>query len=166
MNIVAIVLQVLLGLVFMGAGASKLAGARMQVENFDSLHLPQWFRPVVGIVEIIGVVGILAGVAVPWVAALAALWLVAVMLGALMTHIRVRDVAQNFVHQQWSCALPRSWSLFGGPRWLPTYCRKREADSHLHMSHGALCWDSPVGDERRESGPGRIGCIDIRARWA
>ncbi len=69
----------------------------MQVENFDSLHLPQWFRPVVGIVEIIGVVGILAGVAVPWVAALAALWLVAVMLGALMTHIRVRDVAQNFV---------------------------------------------------------------------
>ena len=97
MNIVAIVLQVLLGLVFMGAGASKIAGARMQVETFDRLHLPQWFRPVVGIVEVIGVVGILAGVAVHWLAAVAAIWFVGVMLGALMTHVRVRDAARDVV---------------------------------------------------------------------
>jgi uncharacterized membrane protein YphA (DoxX/SURF4 family) len=97
MNIVATMFQVLLGLVFLGAGASKLAGARMQVESFDRYRLPQPFRPIVGIIEIIGALGILASVAVPWLAALAALWLVGVMLGALMTHIRIRDSIQNFV---------------------------------------------------------------------
>jgi uncharacterized membrane protein YphA (DoxX/SURF4 family) len=96
-NIVATVLQVLLGLAFLGAGVSKLAGAQMQVEIFDRLRLSQSFRPIVGIVEIIGALGILAGVAVHWVAAVAAIGLVGVMLGALLTHIRSRDAVQNVV---------------------------------------------------------------------
>lgn len=97
MNIVATALQILLGVVFLGAGASKLAGARMQVETFDRLHLPQWFRPIVGIVEVIGALGIAVGVGVHWVAAVAAIWLVAIMLGALTAHIRIGDAARNVV---------------------------------------------------------------------
>jgi len=97
MNIVAIVLQVLLGVAFLGAGASKMAGAQTQVKNFDRWRLPQGWRPIVGLVELIGALGLLVGVVLPWVAAIAAVLLVVVMLGALLTHVRIRDVAQHFV---------------------------------------------------------------------
>lgn len=96
MNIVATVLQVLLGLFFLASGGSKIAGAKAQVELFERLRLPQWFRPVVGSVEIIGALGLLVGAALHWVATLAALWLCGVMLGALLTHARIRDTAQHF----------------------------------------------------------------------
>src|SRR4051812_29797447 len=97
MNMIATVLQVLLGLVFLGAGGSKIAGARMQVETFDRLRLPQWFRPIVGIIEIVGALGLLVGLVMPLVTAVAAIWLVGVMVGALITHSRNRDSVQNFV---------------------------------------------------------------------
>lgn len=97
MNLIATVLQVLLGLVFLGAGGSKLAGAQMQVESFDRWRLPQWFRPMVGGIELVGAMGLLVGLALPWLTAVAALWLGGVMVGALLTHLRARDSAQNFV---------------------------------------------------------------------
>jgi len=97
MNILAVVLQILLGLMFLGFGASTLARQPMQMKRFDHLRLPQWFRSIVGIVQIIGALGILAGVVVPWLAAVGALWLVGVMLGALVVHIRVQDTIQEHV---------------------------------------------------------------------
>lgn len=96
MSMIVTVLQVLLGLFFLASGGSKIAGAKVQVENFERWRLPQWFRSVVGVVEVIGALGLLAGVAVHWLASVAALWLAAVMVGALLTHTRVRDAAQNF----------------------------------------------------------------------
>lgn len=61
MNIVATALQVLLDLLFLASGGSKIAGAKTQVESFDRWRLPQWFRPVVGSVEIIADLGLLVG---------------------------------------------------------------------------------------------------------
>lgn len=97
MNIIATGLQVFLGLVFLGSGASKIVGAQRQVESFDLLRLPQWFRPIVGGVEIIGALGIIAGTVLHWLAVAAAIWLVGIMLGALLTHLRIRDTAQHFM---------------------------------------------------------------------
>lgn len=97
MNTVAMILQAVLGLVFLGSGASKVAGAHRQVESFDFLHLPQSFRTFVGCVEIIGALGILVGIALHWLATVAAIWLVAVMLGAMLTHARVRDTIPHFL---------------------------------------------------------------------
>ena len=97
MNILAIALQVALGLVFLGAGGSKIVGAPMQVKTFDRLHLPQGFRLIVGVVEIIGALGILVGVTVHWFAAIGAIWLIGVMAGALLAQIRVRDTARRIV---------------------------------------------------------------------
>lgn len=97
MNVVAIVLQVLLGLVFVGAGGSKLAGAPMQVETFAHLGLPQWFRLVVGVVEILGALCVLAGLAFHTLAIAAAVVLGCVMLGALLMQLRIRDVSPQHV---------------------------------------------------------------------
>ena len=96
-DVVAIVLQILLGVAFLGAGGSKLAGVPMQVEVFDRLRLPQGFRLVVGVIEIVGALGVLVGIAVHSVAVVAALGLDAVMLGALLLHLRAHDAAQKLV---------------------------------------------------------------------
>ncbi len=96
-SIAATILEALLGLAFLGAGILKLLGAETAVKNFDSWRLPQWFRPIVGAVEVNGAVGILVGIVATWLAPLAGIWLVGVMIGALLTHLRIHDRAQNMV---------------------------------------------------------------------
>ncbi len=96
MDVIAGILQILLGLAFIGAGGGKIAGVQMQVENFDRWRLPQSFRPVVGTVEIIGGIGLLVGLFVPVIGLLAALWLSAAMVGALLTHARIKDKLSNY----------------------------------------------------------------------
>lgn len=53
MHITFIVLQAILGLMFLMAGLMKL-GAKQRVEMFQHYGYPQWFRVVTGIVEIVG----------------------------------------------------------------------------------------------------------------
>lgn len=48
MTIVALVLQCLLIFAFFFSSVSKIAGAKMQVEAFAHLGLPQWFRIATG----------------------------------------------------------------------------------------------------------------------
>jgi len=58
----------LLALVFLGAGASKLAGHPAMVWMFDQIGSGQWLRYLVGGLEVAGAVGVL----VPRLSALAA----------------------------------------------------------------------------------------------
>lgn len=78
-------LQGLLALVFLAAGGAKLAGAPMMVQVYDLIGVGQWFRIVTGLVEVAGAVALL----VPGFAGLAALWLAATMLGAVIAHLVV-----------------------------------------------------------------------------
>jgi putative oxidoreductase len=90
-NVVAIVLQILLALMFLMAGIGKLAGSKMHVDNFDHWKLPQWFRAVTGFVEILGAVALIIGFWEPsWIAA-GALWIGIISLGGILTHVRVKD---------------------------------------------------------------------------
>ncbi len=91
MQIVAIVLEVLLGLAFLGAGGPKLAGAKGQKEMFTHLGYPEWFLYVAGAVEVFGGLGMLAGIFSPLWALLAGLLLAAQMIGALVSHARAKD---------------------------------------------------------------------------
>lgn len=93
MNSVAIVLQVVLGLMFLMAGFTKL-GAKQQVQAFEHYGYPQWFRVVTGVVELVAAVGLLAGIWYPHLAPLAGLLLAVTMLGAVITHMRVQDPAK------------------------------------------------------------------------
>jgi uncharacterized membrane protein YphA (DoxX/SURF4 family) len=91
MAILTLVLQCLLIFAFFFSGISKLAGAKMQVDTFTHLGLPQWFRVATGLIALAGVVGLVIGFWNEGVLAIAALWLACIMLGAVLFHIRSKD---------------------------------------------------------------------------
>lgn len=85
LNIALWVLQVLLALLFAMAGVVKVIGDPATVEMFATIGIGQWFRHLVGVLEIAGAVGVL----VPRLSGLAALGLVCLMVGATLTNLFV-----------------------------------------------------------------------------
>jgi putative oxidoreductase len=77
--------QVVLALMFLMAGGSKLAGVPAMVSLFDAIGLGQWFRYVTGVIEITSGIALL----VPRVAVFGALLLIPTMLGAIVTNVFV-----------------------------------------------------------------------------
>jgi putative oxidoreductase len=90
-DVVAIVLEALLGLLFLMSGVGKMIGPKMIVENFKKWRLPQWFRVVTGLVEVVGAIAMIIGIWEPSWAAAAGLWLGITMFGAILVHIRIKD---------------------------------------------------------------------------
>ena len=89
MHRVTIILQVLLGLGFLFSGLGKITGGMNDVR--DDLEIASWFWSLTAVVEIIGAAGLLASLKIPRLAAPAAGWLVALMVGAIIAHVRVED---------------------------------------------------------------------------
>jgi putative oxidoreductase len=85
--------QLLLGLVFLGAGGQKLKGTDTMVDQFARFRYPQWFRVVTGAVEVAGAVGMLAGLRRPALVPVAGALLAATMVGAVASHVRAGDPA-------------------------------------------------------------------------
>ncbi|WP_337099122.1 DoxX family protein [Paenibacillus sp. YIM B09110] len=90
MHILTIVLQSWLLFSMAFFGGSKLAGASHQVELFDSIKLPQWFRVITGYVQIVGCMGLIIGYWYPEFAAWAGIMIGIMMLFALLSHFRVK----------------------------------------------------------------------------
>jgi putative oxidoreductase len=82
-------LQILLAIMFAMAGLAKVFGDPAMVEMFTTIGLGQWFRYVVGALEIAGAVGVL----VPRLSGLATLGLVCLMAGATLTNLCVLGVS-------------------------------------------------------------------------
>ncbi|MDH6370191.1 putative oxidoreductase [Paenibacillus sp. PastF-3] len=91
MNIVSIVLQSLLVLAFVMAGLGKVAGSSMHVDNFNKWRLPQWFRVVTGLVELVAAAALVVGYWEPSWAAAGALLLGVTAIGGVLVHIREQD---------------------------------------------------------------------------
>ena len=91
MEILAYVFQAILILMFAIAGIGKVVGSEMHVEGFEHWRLPQWFRVVTGMVEIVGAALILVGYWIPSFALVGALILGITGIGGIVTHIRVKD---------------------------------------------------------------------------
>ena len=77
--------QILLAAFFLFAAGPKLAGSHSSVQEFGLIGAGQWFRYLVGTVELAGAIGLLT----PWVAGLAAAGLAADMVGATITNATV-----------------------------------------------------------------------------
>jgi uncharacterized membrane protein YphA (DoxX/SURF4 family) len=92
-----IIVQVVLGLLFVVIGSIAVAGRKMIVDNFRHFGYPQWFRVVTGSLEILGGLGLLVGIWLPWLAVLASVGLMLVMLGAALTHARIREPLQKIL---------------------------------------------------------------------
>lgn len=90
---VALGVSGLLAAVMAGEGAIKLGGADSQVEGFRDFGYPQWFRLVVGGLELAGAIALGAGLLTGTsVSVLVGGAIVAVVLaGAVGTHVRVGD---------------------------------------------------------------------------
>jgi putative oxidoreductase len=84
-NIALWALQAVLALMFSMAGFAKLGGDAAMVKMFATIGIGQWFRYLVGALEIAGA----AGVLVPRLSGLAALGLVCLMAGATLTNVLV-----------------------------------------------------------------------------
>lgn len=82
-NITLWVLQALLALSFVAAGAQKLGGTESVVTLFDHIGAGQWLRYVIGTLEIAGAVGVL----IPALSGLSALALGLLMVGATVTNL-------------------------------------------------------------------------------
>ena len=82
------VLQVLLALMFVvGSAAPKFLGEAYAVQIFTEIGVGQWFRYVVGALELAGGLGLL----VPRLAGAAALGLIGVMVGATAAQLFLLD---------------------------------------------------------------------------
>ena len=74
-----------LGVMFLMAGGSKLAGVPAMVSMFDTIGLGQWFRYVTGVIEVTSGIALL----VPSAAIFGALLLIPTMVGAIVTNVFV-----------------------------------------------------------------------------
>ncbi|MBM7553895.1 DoxX family protein [Thalassobacillus pellis] len=91
MAILSLVLQSLLVLYFTFSGISKVIGVKYWVGIFKQIKLPQWFRVVTGIVQLIGVAMLITGYWIIEVLVLAGIWLGITMLIACLAHVRIKD---------------------------------------------------------------------------
>lgn len=83
--------QVVLGLVFLGAGGQKLTGADPMVDLFARFRYPPWFRMATGALETAGAAAMLAGLARPALVPMGGVLLGATMTGAVASHLRAGD---------------------------------------------------------------------------
>ena len=85
------VLQSFLVLYYAFSGSAKIAGAKYWADIFNNLGLPQWFRVVTGIVQLIGTGLLIIGYWYVGAVAWAGIWLGITMLAACLAHFRIKD---------------------------------------------------------------------------
>ena len=95
MTILAWILQGLLALMFVMAGLGKITGSKMHIEGFKKWGLPQWFRVVTGVIELGAAVLLIVGFWNGTAAIIGAAILVAVGIGGVITHIRIKDTMKD-----------------------------------------------------------------------
>ena len=92
MSTAANVLAVVLGLVFLVSGGSKVAGPTVVRDGFRRYRYPDWFLMFTGVWEVAGATLLLAGIALHGVGLAGAALILAAMVGAVYTHaVRVPE---------------------------------------------------------------------------
>ncbi len=83
----------LLTIVFLLSGGTKLAGSQMHIDNFLGWGYPDWFRLIVGTIEIVSALLLLWPRSAPYAAAA----LTVTMVGAVGTHIVAGELSMAIV---------------------------------------------------------------------
>jgi putative oxidoreductase len=96
MSILSIVLQVVLAIGFIMFGFSKF-GSKKMVEGFKYFGYPGWFRVFTGLVEVIAAGLMIWGIWNKDIASWGGVVIVVVMLGAIMTHIKIKDTLKGMM---------------------------------------------------------------------
>lgn len=93
---VSIILQVILGLGFIMFGLMKFTSKQM-VEGFKHFGYSTGFRIFTGVVEILAAILLIAGIWNEALAAIGSFLVVATMIGAIMTHIKIKDTLKGMM---------------------------------------------------------------------
>lgn len=96
MMIFSIILQVLLGIGFLMFGIAKFRSPEM-VEGFKHFGYPGWFRIFTGLIELVVTVLMIIGIWNMTSAAWGGLLVVATMIGAILTHIKIKDTLKGMI---------------------------------------------------------------------
>ncbi len=125
-NKVLWVVQVVVGIDFIIGGSLKLGGARVMVDLFTRIGSGQWFRYLVGLLELAGGIGMF----IPALAGLAALGLSALLAAAAFTNVIVID-DPPWVPLIWLViASVIAWRRWPQTKALLTGLKHRRADLH------------------------------------
>jgi putative oxidoreductase len=92
MTIVIWVMRILMAALFLFAAFGKLTGQQMMVDEFAMLPIGDWFRYVVGLLELVGAIALLT----PTVSGLGALVLLGVDIGAFFA--QVLFIRMDWIH--------------------------------------------------------------------
>lgn len=85
------IIQGLLAAMFLMAGTMKTIGVQMHIDNFNKWKYPQWFRILTGLIELVAAILLIIGYWNESMTFIAALILVVVCIGGVLTHIRAKD---------------------------------------------------------------------------
>lgn len=96
MTVLSIILQGILGLGFLMFGFMKF-GSKQMVEGFKNYGYPGWFRVFTGLVELISAALVIIGIWNETLAAWGGLFIVGTMIGAILTHIKIKDTVKNMM---------------------------------------------------------------------
>lgn len=94
MSVAAIVSATLLALLFLAVGVPKAAAVPRTAEQADRFGVPRGLYRVVGVLEVLGGVGVVVGLWLPWLGVAAGAGLALLMLGAAVSHLRAKDPAK------------------------------------------------------------------------
>jgi putative oxidoreductase len=94
MSIVSIVIQGLLGLGFLMFGVMKF-GSKQMVDEFKRYGMSSGFRVLTGLLEIAAAALVVSGIWNEKLAAWGGLLIVVIMLGAIATHIKMKDAGSK-----------------------------------------------------------------------
>ncbi|MFL6075633.1 MAG: DoxX family protein [Mycobacteriales bacterium] len=97
MSVLAAILSILLALTFLAGSPPKIARRDSVYARVRHLGFSQTLYQVVGVLELAAAIGLVIGLWVRWLGALAAAGLVLLMIGALVYHVRARDTGKNAV---------------------------------------------------------------------
>jgi hypothetical protein len=90
-NILVIVLSIILGLLFLVTGGVKVIGLRQSLAIRDHFGMPATLWRTIGALEVAGAAGTLIGLKIFGLGLLALIGLALLMIGAIVTRVRVHD---------------------------------------------------------------------------
>ena len=95
MTIALVVLSALLGVAAAGSGVQKLRRDPRVMESMLSVGVASGQVPLLAALEILGALGLVVGIWVPWIGTAAAIGLALYFLGAVVAHLRVRAASKE-----------------------------------------------------------------------
>jgi putative oxidoreductase len=88
--------QLLLSALLLLSVVAKVVGTPQSLQHRERLGIPPWLWRATGLAQAAGVIGLWMGLITPAVGYLTGLWLILIMVGALIAHLRVRDAARHY----------------------------------------------------------------------